>query len=96
MELYSTHLDGISFLEPIGVGLETSLTVKVAWVFFQVTVFENIIKCLIFIAIKTKSRFWHFPLIFVLLKLICLVTLFDRELQVFKNSPKWTIFGIFN
>ena len=25
-----------------------------------------------------------------------LVTLFDRKLQVFKNSPKWTIFGIFN
>ena len=28
--------------------------------------------------------------------LSCLVTLFDRKLQVFKNSPKWTIFGIFN
>ena len=39
---------------------------------------------------------WHFPPIFVLLKLTCLVTLFDRKLQVFKNSPKWTIFGIFN
>ena len=33
---------------------------------------------------------------FVLLKLTCLVTLFDRKLHVFKNSPKWTIFGIFN
>ena len=40
--------------------------------------------------------FWHFPPIFVSLKLTCLVTLFDRKLQVFKNSPKWTIFGIFN
>ena len=40
--------------------------------------------------------FWHFPPIFVLLKPACLVTLFDRKLQVFKNSPKWTIFGIFN
>ena len=40
--------------------------------------------------------FWHFPPIFVLLKLTCLITLFDRKLQVFKNSPKWTIFGIFN
>ena len=40
--------------------------------------------------------FWHFPPIFVLLILTCLVTLFDRKLQVFKNSPKWTIFGIFN
>ena len=38
---------------------------------------------------------WHFPPIFVLLKLTCLVTLFDRKLQVFKNSPKGTIFGIF-
>ena len=26
----------------------------------------------------------------------CLVTLFDRKLQIFKNSPKWTIIGIFN
>ena len=33
---------------------------------------------------------------FVRLKLTCLVTLFDRKLQVFKNSPKWIIFGIFN
>ena len=41
-------------------------------------------------------EFWHFPPIFVLLKLTCLVTLFDRKLQVFKNSLKWTIFGIFN
>ena len=31
-----------------------------------------------------------------ILKLTCLVTLFDRKLQVFINSPKWTIFGIFN
>ena len=42
------------------------------------------------------SIFWHFSPIFVLLKLTCLVTLFDRKLQVFKNSSKWTIFGIFN
>ena len=41
-------------------------------------------------------EFWHFPPIFVLFKLTCLVTLFDRKLQVFKNSPKWTIFGIIN
>ena len=33
---------------------------------------------------------------FVLSKLTCLVTLFDRNLQVFKNSPKLTIFGIFH
>ena len=30
-----------------------------------------------------------FPPIFVLLKLTCLVTLFDRKLHVFKNSPNW-------
>ena len=28
--------------------------------------------------------------------LTCLVTLFDRKFQFFKNSPNWTIFGIFN
>ena len=41
-------------------------------------------------------QFWHFPPIFVLLKVTCLITLFDSKLQVFKNSPKWIIFGIFN
>ena len=49
------------------------------------TFFENYSKCLIWI-----FEFWRFPPIFVL------VNLFDRKLQVFKNSPKWTIFGIFN
>ena len=33
-------------------------------------------------------QFWHFSSIFVLLKLTCLVTLFDRKLQLFKNSLK--------
>ena len=55
------------------------------------TLFENCSKCRIWI-----FEFWHFPPIFVLLKVTCLVTLFDRKLQVFKNSPKWIIFGIFN
>ena len=41
-------------------------------------------------------EFRHFPSIFDLLKFICLVTLFDCKLQVFKNSPKLTIFGIFH
>ena len=45
---------------------------------------------------STKMSHLHFPPIFVLLKLTCLVTLFDRKLQVFKNSPKWIIFVIFN
>ena len=35
-------------------------------------------------------------LIFVVLKVTCLVTLFDFKLQVFKKSPKLTIFGLFN
>ena len=36
--------------------------------------------------------FWLLPSIFVLLKLTCVVTLFDRKLQVSKNSPKLTMF----
>ena len=39
--------------------------------------------------------FGLFRQFFVLLKLTCLVTLFDRKLQFFKNSPNWTIFDIF-
>ena len=34
----------------------------------------------------TKFEFWHFSSIFVRLKVTCLVTLFDRELKVSKNS----------
>ena len=41
-------------------------------------------------------HFWHFPSIFVQLKLTRLVTLFDLKLQVFKNSQILTFFGIFN
>ena len=41
-------------------------------------------------------NFCLFHQFLVLLKLTCLVTLFVRKLQVFKNSPKWTIFGIFD
>ena len=59
--------------------------------FNERTLFENCSKCRILI-----FEFGHFPPIFFLLKLTCLVTLFDRKLQVFKNSPKWTIFGILN
>ena len=32
--------------------------------------------------------------LFYFKKLTCLVTLFDRKLQVFNNLPKWSIFGI--
>ena len=55
------------------------------------TLFENHSKCRIW-----SFEFWHFPPIFVLLKLTCLITLFDLKLQIFKNSPKWTIIGMFN
>ena len=41
-------------------------------------------------------EFCYFPSIFVLIKLTCLVTLFDSKLQVFKNSPNWTILCTFN
>ena len=51
------------------------------------TLFENHLKCLLWI--------WHFPPIFASLKVTYRVTLFDRNLQVFINSPKLTIFGIF-
>ena len=53
------------------------------------TMFENHIKCRIII-----FQFWHFPLIFALLKVTCLVTVFDRKLQLL-NSPKLAIFGVF-
>ena len=55
-----------------------------------IAVFENPPKSRILI-----FQLWHFPPIFVLLKVTCLVTLFDRKVQVSKNLPKWTIFGIF-
>ena len=42
------------------------------------------------------SYFLHFSSIYVPLEFTCLVTLFDRKLQVFKKSPKLTIFGIFS
>ena len=40
-------------------------------------------------------EFWHFSPIFVLLKLTCLVTLFDRKLQVFKHLTKMDHFWHF-
>ena len=62
-----------------------------SWSHFQLqsvnTLFENYLKCHICIS------YGNF---FLFLKLPCLVTLHYPKLQVFKNSPKWTIFGIFN
>ena len=43
------------------------------------------------------SRILAFSTIFCpILKVTCLVTLFDRKLQVFKNSLKFMLFAIFN
>ena len=53
--------------------------------------FENHPKCRIL-----SFQFWHFPSIFVLLELTCLVILFDRKLQVVKKLAKIEYFGIFN
>ena len=39
-------------------------------------------------------EFWHFPLIFVLLKLTCLVTLIDCKIEVFKNLAKLIILAV--
>ena len=36
---------------------------------------------------KIAFGFWNFALIFVVIKVTCLVTLFDRKQQVFKKSP---------
>ena len=55
------------------------------------TLFKNYSKCRIWF-----FKLLYFPLIFVQLKLTCLVTLFDRKLHAFKNSPKWSILGIFH
>ena len=53
------------------------------YIFQSLKLFENYSKCRIWI-----FELWHFPPIFVVqLKLTCLVTLFDRKLQIFKNSP---------
>ena len=48
------------------------------------TLFQNHPKCLIWV-----FQFWHFPPLFVKLKLACLVILFGRKHQVFINSPNW-------
>ena len=47
-------------------------------------------KCLISI-----FQLWHFPSFLVLMKLTCLVALFDHKFQFFKNCQNWPFFGIF-
>ena len=41
------------------------------------------------------NQFLNFGIFYPFFKLTCLVTLFDRKLQVFKNSAKLTILGGF-
>ena len=58
-------------------------------VYWKNSVFPHCLK----ITQNVAFEFWHFTPFFVQLKLTCLVTLFDRKLQVFKNSPNRTIFS---
>ena len=56
--------------------------------------FQHNLQCLK-ITQNVTFEFFNFGIFhqfFVLLKLTCLVTLFNLKLQVFKKSPKWTIF----
>ena len=69
------------------------LNLKISGKFTFCTVFENHQKRS---HLTFSSMSCHFPPIFVLFKVICLVTLFATSLKFFKNSPKWTIFVIFN
>ena len=59
--------------------------------FIPFTLFKNYSKCRIWI-----FQFWHFPPIFVVLKVTCLVTLFDLKFQIWKTPQNWTICGIFD
>ena len=70
--------------------LITNLFIFQLWIHFHIAWKSLEMPHLIFF------NFGIFLLIFVLLKVICLLTLLDCELQVFKNSQKLTIFGIFN
>ena len=52
-------------------------------------------KCIHIVWKSPKKSHLNFR-IFLLLKLTCLLTLFDYKLQVFKNGQKCNTFGIFN
>ena len=54
---------------------------------------QNLFWTLICAHVWKSPRMSHFDFLF---KLTCLVKLFDRKLEVFKSSPKSSIFGIFN
>ena len=53
------------------------------WLLSSYTLFENYSKCLILVL-----EFWHFSPIFGLIKLTCLVTLFDSKVQVSKKPAE--------
>ena len=70
----------------ISVIVEVHLSIKMPKIAcLKATCLKITKKCLIW-----GFLFWHFSLIFVLLKLTCLVTLFDRKLQVFQKLAKMT------
>ena len=71
----------VDILEPIA-----DFTGLVVTIWGSVVIFGNS-HCLK-ITQNVAFEFCHFPPIFVLLKVTCLVTLFDRKLQVLKNPPK--------
>ena len=71
--------------------INVSILILIIFILDIFTLIENYSK----LRIWFFFQFLHFPLIFVLLQLTCLVTLFDRKLQIFKNLPKWTIFWHF-
>ena len=67
------------------------------WLFSLLHSVKKSLQSLTQFSYTQNVAFWmfqlrHFPPIFVLLKATCL---FDRKLQIFKKSPKWTILGIF-
>ena len=54
---------------------------------------QNLFWTLICAHVWKSPRMSHFDFLF---KLTCLVKLFDRKLEVFKSSPKSSIFGTLN
>ena len=72
---------------------------KTWFTIFITTLFQKSIFCPLKNRQKCRIKvlqFWHFPPIFVLFKVTCLVTLFGQKLRVFKNSPKMDHFWLIN
>ena len=75
------------FTESRGVAVANPATAKVS---LCSKLLENDSKCRI-----SNFQIWHFSPIFVLFRVTCLVTLFDRKHQVFKKSPKLPFLAFF-